>query len=119
MTVKDPQPLLPEPTTRLRDIPKAIYAGLVIGALGFFVSLTSWTSASVNGVQTACSYQDYAAMIAAALCLVCAVAGIVQRRKHPYRYPVQHWIVYALAGVLTVLAVVHALRGFAVIGGPC
>lgn len=119
MTVKDSQPLLPEPTTSLRDIPKATYAGLVIGVLGFFFSIATTTTSSVNGVQTACSYQDYGAMIAAALCLVCAVTGIVQRRKHPYQYPVQHWIVYALAGVLTVLAVVHALRGFAVIGGPC
>ncbi|MGO2822517.1 MAG: hypothetical protein ACTIA5_17105 [Brachybacterium tyrofermentans] len=119
MTANESQPLLPEPTTKLRDIPRATYIGLVIGALGFVVSLSSTTSSTVNGVQTACSYQDYGAMIAAALCLVCAVAGIVQRRKHPYQYPVQQWIVYVLAGVLTVLAVVHALRGFAVIGGPC
>ncbi|MGP9683345.1 hypothetical protein [Brachybacterium sp. AOP3-A1-3] len=119
MTAKDAQPLLPEPTTSLRDIPAALYTGLVIGVLGFVVSISSTATTTVNGVQTTCSYQDYGAMIAAAVCLVCAVAGIVQRRKHPYQYPVKQWIVIALAGVLTVLAVVHALRGLAVIGGPC
>ncbi|MGO1976756.1 hypothetical protein [Brachybacterium tyrofermentans] len=119
MTTKDSPALLPEPTTSLRDIPPALYTGLAIGVLGFVVSLSSTTTSEVNGIQTACSYQDYGAMIAAALCLVCAVSGIVQRRKHPYQYPVQQWIVHALAGVLAVLAVVHALRGFAVIGGPC
>lgn len=119
MTTKDPRTLLPEPTTSLRDAPAAHYVGLAIGVIAFVVSFSSQTTRTVNGIQTVCTYQDYGAMIAAALCLLCAGLGIQQRRSHPYQYPVKPWIVHVLAAVLVILAVVHTLRGFAVIGGPC
>lgn len=119
MTSDERDALLPATTTSPRDVPTPLYVGLAIGLLGFFVSLSSMSSQSINGEMTMCSYQDYGAMIAGVLCLVCAGMGIQRRRKSPYKFPVAHWIVYALAAVLVVLAVVHVLRGLGMIGGPC
>ena len=119
MTENEREALLPPTTTSLRDVPTPLYVGLAIGLLGFFVSFSSMSSQTVNAEVTMCSYQDYGAIIAGVLCLVCAGLGIQRRRSSPYKFPVAHWIVYAFAAVLVVLAVVHVLRGLGMIGGPC
>lgn len=118
MDTKDPRTLLPAPTLRPGDVPMPLYVGLAVAVVGFFVSLSSLATSNIGGVQT-CAYQDYGAMIAAVVCLLCAGLGIHRRTTQQVRYPVQRWVVYLLAGVLVIAAVVHALRGFGIIGGPC
>lgn len=119
MPTEPSAPLLPPTTMSPRDVPIPLYVGLGIALLGFVVSISSLVTSSVNGQIQSCSYQDYGAILAAAACLLCAGLGIARRRSRPYRYRVHPAVVYALAAVLVVFAVVHVLRGLGMIGGPC
>ncbi|GAA1485967.1 hypothetical protein [Brachybacterium fresconis] len=118
MTTTNSRPPLPAPTLKAKDVPVPLFVGLGVGLLGFFVQFTSWTTSTMGGVET-CTYHDYAAMIAAVVCLLCAGIGISRRVSQPRRYPIRQWVVHLMAGVLVLLAVVHALRGFGIIGGIC
>lgn len=119
MSTDDRSTLLPPTTMSPRDVPPALYVGLAVAVVGFFVKITSLATTSVNGVIQSCSYQDYGAFLAAVVCLVCAGLGISRRRSRPYSHPVHPGVVYALAAVLVLFAVVHVLRGLGIIGGPC
>lgn len=107
------------PTRKLRDAPKALWVGLIIGLLAFIVNLSFSTSSSHNGVVTSCTYFDVAALGAAVACVICGIVAAVQRFRSPGRYPFTAWAVYLLAAVLLLLAPLHALRAFGIIGGVC
>ncbi len=119
MSAEPSEPLLPPTTMSPRDVPTPLYVGLGIGLLGFFVKITSLATSTVNGQIQSCSYVDYGAMLVAVACLLCGGLGIARRRSRPFSHPVHPGVVYALAGVLVVFAVIHLLRGFGVIGGLC
>ncbi|ATG50383.1 hypothetical protein CFK38_01725 [Brachybacterium vulturis] len=106
-------------TMKLGEAPKTLWIGLVIGLIAFVVNLSFSSTSSENGVMTSCSYFDIAALGAAVACVVCGIASAVQRLRRPERYPFTAWVVYLLSAVLIVLSVIHALRAFGILGGPC
>lgn len=109
----------PESTLRLGDAPKALWVGLIVGLVAFVVKLSLSSISSTNGVMTSCSYFDPFALFAAAVCLICGIVSAVKRVRRPGRYPFAAWLVHLLSGVLVLLAIVHALRAFGIVGGIC
>lgn len=106
-------------STNPKDLPRPLLWGLGIGLVAFVVSMTTYSSRSVNGVVTECSSFDVAALLAAVACLGCAVGGVVQQVRGPRGGAASTWLVLGVAAGLVVLAGVHALRAVGTIGGPC
>lgn len=93
-------------------LPGAFKVGIIASLVGFFVSLSSSSSRTVNGDVVSCSYLDVAAFIFAAIAAGCAVGTLMDKRS-PMGLRV------GLAGVLLALGVIHVLRGLGILNGPC
>ncbi|MGH3446581.1 MAG: hypothetical protein ACRDP4_03050 [Nocardioidaceae bacterium] len=107
------------PSTDLRELPKSLWVGLVVGVLAFFVTISSHTEERVNGVQTSCSYTDFAALVGALACIICVPAAWMARGKLSRRRQSALWLMAPGSLLLIAFAVVHVLRGLGVVGGPC
>lgn len=106
-------------TMHPRDAPRALWVGLVVGLIAFVVKLSFSSTSSVNGVMTQCTYFDAGALIAAVVCLLCGVLAIVRKLRSPGRFPMHAGVVLGVSGLVLLLAVVHAVRAFGIIGGIC
>lgn len=100
------------------DAPKSMWAGLVIGLVGFFVHITSSTESNAGGVYQ-CSSTDYAPFLVAALCLLFGIPALVRALRGTDRVRMHPGVVYGVTALVLVLGVVHLVRGFALIDALC
>lgn len=108
-----------ESTMNLRDAPKSMWVGLIVGLVGLVVNMSFTSSQSVNGVVTQCTSINIAAFLAAAVCLLCGIRTISGKLRRPGRYPMHAGIVLGAGGVILLLAIVHVLRGIGILSGAC
>lgn len=102
-----------------RRLPSPYLWGLGIGLVGLAISFDMTSSTSINGVTT-CSSSDLAAFVFAAVCLLTAADGAKKHRaQRVQERTATRWMAWAFTGALALLAVVHVLRGFGFVGGPC
>jgi predicted membrane channel-forming protein YqfA (hemolysin III family) len=96
--------------------PPAIRVGGIAAIAGFFASITTTSSRSVNGRLTECSYTDYGALIIGAVAILAGVVGFfaaLSRKEEDRTVVLGVSIGIALVGVL------HIMRGIGAVGGPC
>ncbi|MDT0200315.1 hypothetical protein [Nocardioides sp. AE5] len=92
----------------------------ILAVLAFFISLSASSSSTVNGEVTSCSHFDVFALGVAVICLVggALLGWYAVRPRNPDDRSVRPW--HAVLGIALVLvSVVHAVRAFGIIGGPC
>lgn len=108
-----------ESTMRPGDAPRSMWAGLVVGLLAFVLKLTFSSTSTVNGEMVECSFFDAGALLAAGVCLLCGILAVSGKLRRPGRFPMHAGVVLGVSGVVLLLAVVHVLRAFGVVGGIC
>lgn len=109
------------PTFTVRDVwadtPAAFKGGVILGIAAWFVAISASSSTTANGVLVSCSYLDPAKIVAAALLIVLAAAGLRATRRS--RRPLPAWLALLIAGVLVVDAVFLALKGLDIFPSVC
>ncbi len=100
------------------DAPKSLWVGLVVGLLAFVVRITSQTMYTAPGVSE-CSFTDYGALVAAAICLLCGVSAIVRTVRGVDRVRMNPAVVHGVSALLLVLSVIHLLRGLGIVASAC
>lgn len=118
-----PDPSAPLPPPRRPHIsfgavPTAFWVGLAIGAVAFFVKLTSQTISSGSHGYS-CSYHNYAGFLAAAGIVVCLIVGWAARASVRADYRLAVPLTLAISVLMLGLAFVHVLRGTGTIQNPC
>ena len=106
-------------TMRPGDAPRSLWVGLVVGLLAFVLELTFSSTRTVNGAMVECSYFDAGALIAAGVCLLCGILAITSTLRRPHHFPMHAGVVLGVSGFVLLLAVVHVLRAFGIVGGIC
>ena len=101
---------------RVAALPTPSKVGLALCLVGFVFRLTCSSSTTENGELVSCSYFDAGALMIAGGILWCAGVtgsglGAADEGEARFRRGV--------TAVLLAFAVLHALRGLGVIGGPC
>lgn len=95
---------------------------MVLGSIPFFLRITFTDYRRENRVLTDCTVIDALALVAAALEMACLIGTLRGAGPSGWRVgrdrpsPV---LVYTAAASLSVLAVIHALRGFGLIFTSC
>lgn len=90
---------------------KSLYVALLAGGATFFISMSSFSRSSQNGVITSCSYTDYFALIAG---IILFFYGLFRLLKSQGNNNVKF---NSLA--VTILGVVHIARGIGLFMSPC
>lgn len=103
---------------QLSHVPRLSWAALVVAALGFVISLSITTTISVDGVER-CSSFDFVPMLAGILSLVLAGAAYGERRRRHEKARLPMPWMHGITAIVVVVAIVHGLRAFGVLGGPC
>ena len=111
------------PTSKIsmdpRRLPSPLKWGLGVGLLGFFIAFHNTVNSSINGVAT-CKSLDLAAFAWAVVCVVSAGAGInAYRAVRQQERDATRVMVIVTVVTLAALAVVHVLRGLAILNSPC
>jgi hypothetical protein len=103
-----------EPWRSYRPSPAAITA-LVAAVVGFVCSFSSTNRVVYNGVQTSCSFFDFAPLAFAVMGVVAGLSALINSR-HPPRHPLTE-ISLGLVGIA--LAPIHVLRAFGILDSGC
>lgn len=87
--------------------------GLAIA--GFFVSFTSLSTSSVNGVST-CEFTDYGKIVLGGLTVIVGGMGEMAALRDRGAARMPNLLV---SGGASVVGIFHLLMGFGIVGGPC
>lgn len=108
-----------EPKSAWAKLPVGLWVGLAAALVGFVFRFSFSSTATTNGVITQCTYYDVGAVLAAIVCFIGAVAGLIAWLRHPAENRLSPALVLPIAAVIALIGVVHVLRGLGMIGGPC
>lgn len=114
-----PQGHRQDPTSPWKRIPLGLWIGLIAALVGYVLSVTYQSTASTNGVITQCTYYDFGAMAAAAVCVAGVGAGLISWMRRSPETRISGAVMAGLAVVVGLFGVIHVLRGLGMIGGVC
>lgn len=95
-----------------RDLNGQVKAAAIIAILGFVIRVTSTSQSSINGVVT-CWHNDFAALGLGILAVILGGLGALRAQGHARNANM------IVGGIAAAVGVVHVLRGFGMVGGPC
>lgn len=87
---------------------------VALAALGFFISFSTTSTRSINGVAT-CTHYDYAAIVLGGLTLLIASIGEVRALQSNENRVLN----LSASGGSFLIGGYHLARGLGLIGGPC
>ncbi len=98
----------------VKQLPGVVKGAGICALLGFVISLSSSSSSTVNGTTVSCSHFDLAAVFFGGMAIVLGGAGL-----RTDTFGVANTVPRIVSGVSIAVGVLHLLRGFGVIFGPC